>query len=187
MGHTVASSFLFQRRSLTQEEAVHLIRRIADEPNITGYNIREWTRSRDIFLLYDLAQRRVAATVLVHHLLGRWSEIAVVYVFPEYRSMNLATQLLQQTIYTIRFEPRSYVIYYADAKMERLLSRCGFTIFDTEQSIFRFHTPWRLYFSVLYKPQWLSNLYRIKEIYRKRRHFAKRFDFKIGILTNQQP
>jgi GNAT superfamily N-acetyltransferase len=177
-------NFLFQRRSLTLGETVPLIQSIANEPNITGYSTREWMRSRDVFLLYDKEHHRIAAAILVHHLLSRWSEIAVVYVYPEYRGLNLATILLQQTIETLRFKQRKYIIYYSDSRMENLLNRCGFTTSSGDNSVLHLRTSWRVYFSTIYKPQWLCNLYRIKELHRKRRHFSKSFEFKIGFFTS---
>lgn len=178
------ADFRFQRRPLTRDEAATLVAEIAAEPDITGYSLSEWAGGKDVFLLYDKSRKSVAAAILVHHLLGDWSEIAVVYVRPAYRGKQLARRLLQLTVETLQFAMRHYVIFYSTQQMERMLSASGFTLFQDSEEFAQQRARWRLYFRLLYKPQWLFNVYRVKELLRKQKLFRKTFCFSVGILPH---
>lgn len=182
MQQAQTSRLLFQRRRLTRHEAAGIVEGIASEPHITGYSLREWTRSRDVFVLYDGERRQVAAALLVHHLIGRWSELAALYVVTAYRGNGLSTELMQLALQTLRFEPRTYLACYSNPWVARCIEDCGFTRIDSGASRgSRLPALSRLYLRLLYKPQWLSNLYRIKELLRKQRRFDKRFRFTMAI------
>ncbi|WP_460505444.1 GNAT family N-acetyltransferase [Hydrogenophaga soli] len=177
--------FWFQRRPLTTSEANQIIKEIAAEPNITGYSCAEWTGGKDVFLLYDWSSNCIAAAILVHHLFGLWSEIAVVFVSPAYRGQQLGRRLLQLAMDTLRFSGRRYVIFYSTSSMEGMLRSIGFTLYRELDDFAKQRTDWGIYFRLLYKPQWLLNVYRIRELQRKQRIYEKSFCFSVGVLITQ--
>ncbi|MDI3389352.1 GNAT family N-acetyltransferase [Streptomyces sp. B-S-A8] len=175
--------FELQRRPLTAEEADQITRSIRDSPNITGYSPREWCGRRDTFVLVDRSRRRIAGALLTHHLAGTWSEIAVVFLFEEYRGRGLGRELLQGALRTLTATGRRYLLFFSSPHMERIASASGFRIYADEAAFVAGSARRKLFLKVIYKAQWLASVYRLREIRRKRAEFSSAFDFKVGVLT----
>ncbi|MFC4608491.1 GNAT family N-acetyltransferase [Streptomyces maoxianensis] len=177
--------FELQRRPLTRSEAAEIMRHIKDSPDITGYSAAEWTGRRDTFALVSPKTGKLAGALLVHHLVGRWSEIAVVFLFEEYRGGGLGRQLLQGALRTLKSADRKLLLFFCSPGMGRLSAEAGFDILADEAEFTRGSLRRKLFLSVLYKAQWLCSAYRLREIRRKRREFACSFEFKVAVLMRQ--
>ncbi|MEX1651720.1 MULTISPECIES: GNAT family N-acetyltransferase [Streptomyces] len=177
--------FELQRRPLTRAEAAAIMRAIRDSPDITGYSAAEWTGRRDTFVLYNPRSGELAGALLVHHLVGRWSEIAVVFLFEEYRGRGLGRRLLQGTLRTLKSADRELLLFFCSPGMGRLSAESGFDVLADEAEFTRGSLRRRIFLSVLYKAQWLASSYRLREIRRKRREFACSFTFKVAVMTRQ--
>ncbi|MBQ1099048.1 GNAT family N-acetyltransferase [Streptomyces sp. NPDC097107] len=173
------------RRPLTAAEAAEVMERIRTSPHITGYSLREWTGKRDTFLLRDTASGRVAGALLVHHLLGGWSEIAVVYVFEEHRGHGLGRLLLEDAVGAIRTSGRKLLLFFSSARMGHIAAGSGFDLHDSEADLTRGSLSRGLFLGILYKAQWLASLYRLREIRRKRRTYQASFDFQVAVLMGE--
>lgn len=88
-GKPVPVGVAVQRRPLTCSEARTVIRRISYSRSITGYSLREWTGGRDTFVLLRPDSSQLLGALLVHHLRGGWSEIAVVFILEEHRGKGM--------------------------------------------------------------------------------------------------
>lgn len=169
-----------QRRPLTPREAATVVAEIRTSPVITGYSMAEWTGRRDVFCLVDRVDDEVVGVVLVHHLWGGWSEIAVVYVMQGHRGRGYGKRLLQATLRTLESDGRPKVIFFSDDRMEHLVGLCGFE--KDPRRVARL-IP-RHFLDLTYKVQWLASAYRLRERRRKRRELGSSYDFRIGVLTS---
>jgi GNAT superfamily N-acetyltransferase len=79
------------QRQLTREEAALLHRELKTTPNILGYTIWEIVRFQDVTIAE--IDGRLAGVCVCKDLLFGWTDIAVLYVLPEYRGRGLASEL----------------------------------------------------------------------------------------------
>jgi GNAT superfamily N-acetyltransferase len=170
-----------QRRPLTAQEADQIVGDIRFCPDITGYSKEEWMGGKDIFALVDLADGKLLGAILVHHLAFKWSEIAVVFVRPEYRGCGLGRYMLPTVLRTLVHTRRRLLIFFSDERMRSVVTDCGFETYDSPQAFFARHF-WRgVFLRYVYKPQWLANSYRRRELRRKKRCFNADYAFRIGL------
>lgn len=170
-----------QRRPLTAAEARVFMAEIRNSACITGYSFREWTARRDVFITVDCTSQRPAAAMLVHRLPGGVSELAVVFVLEEFRGRGLATQLVRFGLRTMRCDGRTKIIFYSDDQMHAVVTGAGFSTYASVAEYCAHSWSRRLYYAAIYKPVWLLNTYRAREIIRKRREMDSHFEFMIGV------
>ncbi|MFB8027802.1 MULTISPECIES: hypothetical protein [unclassified Streptomyces] len=173
------------RRPLTRPEAAEVMREIRQSPHITGYSAGEWTGRRDTFALVDTGTGRLAGALLVHHLAGRWSEIAVVFLFDEYRGRGLGQRMLRGALCALEPGGRDLLLFFCSSGMGRIAGESGFDVLAGEAEFTRGSLRRRLFLSVLYKAQWLCSAYRLREIRRKKREFRCSFAFKVAVMTRR--
>ncbi|MEU3609161.1 GNAT family N-acetyltransferase [Streptomyces sp. NPDC035033] len=158
---------------------------IGESPHITGYSAREWTGGRDTFAFVDLDSGELAGALLVHHLWGRWSEIAVVYVREEYRGRGIGREMLQGALRVLRTSERHLLLFFCSPGMGRIAERSGFQLLPNEAEFVRGSLRRKVFLTVLYKAQWLCSAYRLREIRRKKREFGCSFDFAVAVLRHE--
>lgn len=176
-----------QRRPLYAHEARVFMAEIRGSSCITGYSYREWTGRRDVFVTVDRASQRAVAAMLIHRLPGGVSELAVVFVLEEFRGFGLAKQLIRFGLRTLRGDGRTKIIFYSDDQMHAIVTAAGFTTYPNLADYCAHQWSRRLYYTAMYKPVWLLNTYRIREIARKRRDLGSGFDFRIGVIERGEP
>ncbi|MGH4034105.1 GNAT family N-acetyltransferase [Actinomycetota bacterium Odt1-20B] len=184
-GQRDLARFELQRRPLTRSEAADIMRQIRESPHITGYSVREWTGGRDTFALVHSETGRLAGALLVHHLAGRWSEIAVVFMLEEFRGRGIGRQMLRDSLRAMESADRNLLLFFCSPGMGRLTAEAGFTVLESETDFTHGSLRRKLFLSVLYKAQWLCSAYRLREIRRKRRDFDCSFEFKVGVLMRK--
>lgn len=176
-----------QRRPLSADEARVFMAEIRNSPCITGYSFREWTARRDVFITVDCTSQRAAAVMLVHRLPRGVSELAVVFVLEEFRGRGLATQLVRFGLRTMHRDGRTKIIFYSDDQMHAVVTAAGFSTYASLAEYCANRWSRRLYYAAIYKPIWLLNTYRIREIVRKRREMDSDFEFMIGVSERMGP
>jgi GNAT superfamily N-acetyltransferase len=154
---------------------------------ITGYSYREWTGRWDVSVTVDRASQRAVAAMLIHRLPGGVSELAVVFVLEEFRGFGLAKQLIRFGLRTMRGDGRTKIIFYSDDQMHLIVTAAGFTTYPSLADYCAYQWSRRLYYTAMYKPVWLLNTYRIREMARKRRELGSGFDFRIGVIERGEP
>jgi hypothetical protein len=82
---------------------------------------------------------------------------------------------------TLRSDGRRKVIFFCDDKMKYLSQTNGFAVFDSEDDYLNASPRDRFFFKISYKAQWLANVYRLKELRRKRRELGSTYEFKLGV------
>ncbi|MET9594477.1 GNAT family N-acetyltransferase [Streptomyces sp. NPDC006516] len=173
------------RRPLSTAEADEVMEQIRRSSAITGYSAAEWTGGRDTFVLVDKATGRLAGALLVHHLLGRWSEIAVVFVLEEHRGRGLGRRMLHGALGSLRAMDRDLLLFFSSDTMGRICAEAGFAVSASEADFVRGSLARAFHLKVVYKIQWLSNAYRLREMRRKRRAFRCSFEFRVAALTSE--
>ncbi|MFD7261738.1 GNAT family N-acetyltransferase [Streptomyces sp. NPDC059874] len=178
-----------QRRPLTRPEAAEVMAQIRRSPKITGYSTAEWTGRRDTFVLVDLTSGELLGALLTHHLAGNWCEIAVVFVLEAHRGRGYGRLLLGGALRTLAPSRKRQLLFFsAEGAMETMVRSAGFEVFPDEDSFVRGRPGRSIYLRSIYKAQWLSNIYRIREMRRKRRELDCSFTFKVALLeTKKEP
>ncbi|MFF5897118.1 GNAT family N-acetyltransferase [Streptomyces argenteolus] len=180
-----ADLYEVRRRPLTRAEADEVMEQIRRSSAITGYSAAEWTGGRDTFVLVHTVTGRLAGALLVHHLLGRWSEIAVVFVLEEHRGRGLGPRMLHDALAGLRAMDRDLLLFFSSDTMGRICAEAGFTLSASEADFVRGSLARAFYLKVVYKIQWLANTYRLRELRRKRRAYRCSFTFRVAALTNE--
>lgn len=178
-----------QRRALTLREAKAIMGDILASPAISGYSRAEWTGRHDVFALVDLRSGALLGATLVHHLNYKWCEVAVVFIRPQYRNHGLGSYMLRASIRSLAFDHKRIIVFFKDKQMEMILRSIGFDIYDSVSKYWKQNALGGLFVGVVYKIQWLANLYRLREIRRKKKDFGTSYVFRLGLLdaTHRQP
>ena len=88
----MTAPFSLVERALTRDEAVRLSAAIRETPNILGYPPKELQTFRHC-LIAETDTGAFAGVCILKRLAGSWWDLAVVYVFPEYRGQGIGTAL----------------------------------------------------------------------------------------------
>lgn len=181
---TPATSLLIERRPLTPTEAGLVIDEIQASATITGYSFDEWTRTRETMVMTDLDTDELIGVTLAHHLVGGWTELAVLYVLAEHRGHGHGPTLLAAAVRDLRASGRRVLLFFCDDHMRHLATRTGFVVHEDEGDFRRGSVPRHLFIRAFYKPQWLASPYRRRELRRKRAELRCDFTFKIAVLDD---
>ncbi len=147
------------------------MRQISYSRSITGYSLREWTGGRDTFVLLNPNSGQLLGVLLVHHLRGGWSEIAVVFTLEEHRGKGYGRCLLQSSVRTLKRTSERLLLFFCEPTMDLLVREAGFDVFANENDLVRGKPDRWIFMKTMYKVQWLCNWYRIRELKRKKREF----------------
>ena len=85
--------FEITHRPLTRSEAARLHQEMKTTPNIFGYTVRELERLSDVYVA-EVAQGFAGVCFSVD-LSGGWTEIAALYVLPEFRGSGIGAKLFE--------------------------------------------------------------------------------------------
>ncbi|MBT2525919.1 GNAT family N-acetyltransferase [Streptomyces sp. ISL-99] len=177
---------VLQRRPLTRAEADEVVAQIRRSPKITGYSRSEWRGRRDTFALVRRDGGELVGALLVHHLVGGWAEIAVVFVLEEHRGRGYGRQLLAGALDMMADTGKRLLLFYSEGSPMGALARDhGFDIHADEDAFVRGMPGRRIFLKYIYTFQWLCSFYRIREMRRKRRELDCTFDFKVAFLHTE--
>lgn len=177
-----APTLRVERRHLTPTEAGLVIDEIRDSPTITGYDFDEWTRTREVVVATDSATGELLAVALAHHLVGGWTELAVLYVLERHRGRGIGPALLEETVRRLRASRRRILMFFCDEHMRHLALRAGFVVHADEADFARGSLLRLLFIRSIYKPQWLASPYRRRELRRKRDELSCSFSFRLAAI-----
>jgi GNAT superfamily N-acetyltransferase len=172
-----------QRRPLTRDEARVVVTQIRDSPKITGYSPAEWTGRRDTFALVRTDTGELVGALLVHHLLGNWCEVAVIYILAEHQGQGHGRRLTRTALDALSTSGKRQLMLFTPGPVAVLADDYGFQVYEDEAA-YCAQGPSRWFFlKVVYKLQWRWSLYRLREIRRKRRELDCDFTFQLGVLA----
>lgn len=168
--------FTLEERRLRQEEATLLSAALRETPNILGYLPRELTKYAGCLIAVTEEGTRLAGVCIPKRPAPGWSEVAILYVFADYRNQGLGSVLFHamldrlratgDTIYCISREP-SVLGWMTGAGMH-------------------FVPDWRLPFLVQFA-RWrhYQSLYRFRETLRKARLYRGQPPFRCAVLKKR--
>lgn len=147
-------------RCLTRAEAIRLHHELKTTPNILGYTVGELQHFPDV-LVAETAAGDLAGACISKNLLFGWTDIAVLYVLPQFRGGGVGARLFRAAFARARERRRHIFVLSRSPQVIRLMEQCGMDIT---------RSPWKAPLAVHLYQQWhMSSLYRFSEALRKSR------------------
>ena len=146
-------------RPLTDLEAELLHRELKSTPNILGYTIGELRRLTDVQVAEQEA--RFAGVCFSVDLRGKWTEIAALYVLPEFRGLGLGERLFEAASRRAQERRRHVYVLSRNPQVIAWMREAGMTI-DTQH----WRAPPAVHWYLL---GYMASRYRIAESVRKRK------------------
>ncbi len=153
-------------RKLTTEEATLLHEELKSTPNILGYTVRELLQFTDV-IVAEVAPNEegredsfvFAGACVSKDLLFNWTDIAVLYVLPAFRSRRIATQLYEAAFARARDRKRHIYTLSRSPQIIALMERQGMKMTKA---------PWNAPFAVHWHMNChMTSVYRWREASRK--------------------
>jgi GNAT superfamily N-acetyltransferase len=150
--------YVITTRPLQAREAVRLSVALRETPNILGYLPQELLRFPDALVVTKQPENGFAGVCLTKKLPQNWVDIAVIYVFPEYRTHGIGTALFQRALRDLRAQQKRVLCVSREDSVLRLM----------REEKMRFIHSWQIPFllQMAYSRHYLS-LYRLGEAIRK--------------------
>lgn len=174
---TQQDNIRLSERSLGREEAERLSTALKETPNILGYTPRELQNFHEVIVAHaDGEDGGAAGVCILKPMPGRWTDIAVIFVFPEYRRRGIGSRLFTAAIQRIRDQKRHVLCVSRDASIIRLMERDGMRFISSML------LPWPVQYaySIHY-----SSVYRFKEALRKAAIFRGQPPFRYAVLKHR--
>jgi GNAT superfamily N-acetyltransferase len=161
-------------RRLTDTEAKQLHEELKTTPNIFGYTINELVRFRDVFIAE--AEGRFAGACISKDLHFGWTDIAVLYILPEFRGRGLGSALYTAAWQRAWQRGRHIFTLSCSPEVIHLMERFGMELRPE---------MWKAPLAVhLHMNRHMMSLYRIKEAIRKSRQMKRTSPLLSGTKRN---
>ena len=144
-------------RSLTPQEARTLHEELKTTPNILGYTVRELLGFQEAFVAE--AAGVFAGVCLSKDLRFGWTDIAALYVLPEFRGRGLGTELYQAAWRRAEERRRHIITLSRSPTVVSLMERSGMAVSPSMR-----RAPFAMH---LYMQCHMTSLYRTREALRK--------------------
>lgn len=150
-------------RPLTCGEAERLHQELKTTPNILGYTVRELERLSDVFVAESAGE--FAGVCFSVDLVAGWTEIAALYVLPNFRGAGLGARLFQAAWERAQERRRHVYVLSRNPQVVGWMRDRGMTVNG------------RVLFAPLpvqwYMPFYMASRHRSAEGFRKRREIQK--------------
>lgn len=144
-------------RPLTHAEALQLHRELKTTPNILGYTVRELERLSDVQVAE--ADGDFAGVCFSVDLAAGWTEIAALYVLPEFRGLGMGAGLFRAAWERAEGRRRHIYVLSRNPQVVGWMRERGMTVDGR---------LWRAPFAVHWYMQcYMASLYRVAESIRK--------------------
>ncbi len=167
------------KRKLTRAEAEFLIKKIKLTPNIIGYCLREWLNAENIMIAED-EKGNLAGACLNYDFSKQWNKIAALFVLEEFRGQGLGKSLFHKSLIDAIERGKNVYTISSNPIIIKMMKDSGFLIFDNLLKLPKEYQNYQFVF-YLHSIKWLLNLYRIKEIFRKKIVYNSQETFFYGI------
>lgn len=152
------SDFRITARPLTLSEAKRLHEELKTTPNILGYTVRELTHFPHVLVAETEAGAFAGACISKDLLLG-WTDIAVLYVLPDFRGAGIGARLFKDAFARAQERQRHIYVLSRNPSVIRLMEQSGM---ETTRAV------WKAPLAVhLHQQCHMSSLYRVREAFRK--------------------
>lgn len=163
---------MLMRRSLTREEAELLHEELKTTPNILGYSVKELLRFQDMFVAE--IEGCFAGVCICRDLHFGWTDIAVLYVLPEFRGRGLGTGLYTTAWEWTQRRRRHIFTMSCSAEVIHLMQRLGMELTTSMSRV-----PPAVH---LHMNRHMMNWYRISEAIRKSRTMTRTSPLTCGTM-----
>lgn len=166
----------YRHRPLTRPEAEALHRELKTTPNILGYTVRELVRARDVWVATAGADGAFAGVMLSLDMPLGWTELAALYVLPEYRGRGIARELFDRAWERGASRRRHLYALSRNKQVQEMMRRRGMVLDGA---------LWRAPLAVhLFMPLYMSSPYRNVEAFRKAKSMRETAPLLQGIWRN---
>lgn len=152
-----------QHRSLTADEAVRLHEALKSTPNILGYTVFELRRLTDLFVAE--VDRQFAGVCVSVDLPQGWTEIAALYVLPEFRRSGLGRRLFRAAWEQAQCRRRHVYVLSRNPQVVSWMRELGMAVDDQ-----LWRAPWPVQ---CFMARHLASRHRVSEGFRKRHEIAR--------------
>lgn len=164
-------------RPLKESEASALHRELKTTPNILGYTVREILAFEDV--LVAEVDGKFAAVCVSKDLLFGWTDVAVLYVLPDFRGSGLGTELYTAAWQSASQRARHIFTLSRSPQVIHLMKRFGMEISGA---------MWRAPLAVhLHMNGHMMSLYRIREAIRKSGQISRSAPMVCGVKRYREP
>jgi GNAT superfamily N-acetyltransferase len=120
-------------RRLTLPEAVHLHEELKTTPNILGYTVQELLKFPHVWVAEVAGEGSsgdsvIAGACISKDLLFGWTDIAMLYVLPDFRGRGIGTLLYTSAFNAAQEQRRHVYTLSRSPEMIHLMKRFGLTI-----------------------------------------------------------
>jgi GNAT superfamily N-acetyltransferase len=171
--------FKILKRKVTISEAKLLIKQIKLTPNIIGYCLSEWLEAEHIMVAED-EQGNLVGACLNYDFFKHWNKIAALFVLEEFRDQGIGKSLFYESFRDAIERGKNVYTISSNSIILNFMRDLKFLNF---KSLLNFPKKYKKYQFAFYlhSIKWLLNLYRIKEIIRKKNVYKPQQTFFYGI------
>jgi len=150
-------------RPLTRSEAQELHQELKTTPNILGYTVRELLRLNDVQVA-EVEQQFAGACWSIDLAQG-WTEIAALYVLPEFRGRGLGKSLFRAAWERVQRRERHIYVLSRNPQVVEWMKKLGMTVN---------RNLWCAPLAVHWYMQWyMASWYRVFESVRKHKEITR--------------
>lgn len=159
-------NFQIIQRQINEAEAKLVIQEIKKTPYIMGYSLNEWLKAQNI-MVAENEQGNLVGVCLNYDLSEKWHKIAALFVLEEFRGREIGKSLFYASVE--KALQRKKYIYASSANpiVINMMDDLGFVKYGNLADFSREYSQdiWLIYSHNL---KWVFNLYRAREIIRKK-------------------
>ncbi|MCC5622565.1 GNAT family N-acetyltransferase, partial [Nostoc sp. CHAB 5715] len=158
--------FKVLKRKVTIPEAEVLIKQIKMTPYIMGYCLKEWVEAEHI-IVAENENCSLMGACLNYDFSQDWNKIAALFVLEEFRGQGIGRYLFYESVKDAIERNKNVYTISSNPIIIKMMKELGFVTFE---SLFKFPEKYQNEQLVFYlhSISWLLNLYRTKEIIRKK-------------------
>jgi GNAT superfamily N-acetyltransferase len=158
---------------INKEDTIKLIKAIKNTNKISAYSKSEWLNCKNIYLAYNQKGDLLGAC-LNDDFSKDWTEIAVIYVFEEYRGMGVGKALFMASLDDGIKRKRNLMVMSNNPKTITMMKHSNLEIYKSLKKLPEKYKKHNFVLNFWYELRWLCNFYRITEIIRKRIVYGKK-------------
>lgn len=168
--------FEITNRMINQLEATLLIEEIKQTPNIIGYSLKEWVASEYI-MIAENENINIAGACLNYDFHEDWCKIAALFVLEEFRGLGLGRSLFYKSCNQAMERGKNIYTISANPIVIKMMKDLGFLTFENLKDCPK---EYKLIL-FLHSFYWILDLYRIREVVRKKLLYQVPTNFLYGV------
>jgi GNAT superfamily N-acetyltransferase len=174
--------FQIIKRQLTDNEARLVVKEIKSTPYIVGYSLSEWIKSENILVAEDEIGN-LLGVCLIYDFHKDWCKIAALFVLNDFRGRGIGKALFYRSVKDALERGKNVYMISANPIVIQMMKKSNFCLFKNIFNLQNSYTTYQLYFYI-HHIIWTMNLYRLKEIIRKKIVYNSSEYFVFGTLLH---